>query len=111
MGASRARERRYPGQRFFRPDRDDNRTRCAFWVAVSVAIIFGAILGAGESVNDLALCLAFTAWLVVFHSTFRVGWWPSVGMSILATIVFLETNEILGTALGLALPSLFQFPT
>jgi hypothetical protein len=83
----------------------------AYALVLLVAIIlYGEIIGEAEPVYELALTLAFIAWLVFLRSSFQTGWSASAGLSFLSLVVFLGLNALLGVVLNVALPSLFQFP-
>ncbi|MGA2665030.1 MAG: hypothetical protein ABSF83_08815 [Nitrososphaerales archaeon] len=79
-------------------------------VLVGAVVFLGAIIGESGQVSDAALSLAFVAWLFVFRFSLPVGWRGAAGMSVVSLVVFLALNAALAYALGLALPTLFEFP-
>lgn len=79
-------------------------------VVVSASVLYGAIIGEGQTVAIYALSGAAVVWLVFFHSSLRLRWPVALATSALASILFIGLGWLLGDLLGLSLPALFQFP-
>jgi hypothetical protein len=57
--------------------------------------ILSSILPAGNSVNTIAIAIAFIAWIYVFKRGFRTGWIRALGISIAAIVVFVIIGIII----------------
>jgi len=75
-------------------------------VYVIVLFIADFFLGAimGNNAYIWAFILAFVAWLWVYKSVFKTGWLGAIGISIIAVIVFVVVNVLLGQMFGIHLP-------
>jgi hypothetical protein len=77
-------------------------------VLVVVDFFLGAIIG--NTAFIWAYLLAFIGWIWVYKASFHVGWIRGLGIAILAIIMFVIINYILGVLFGVALPGTFFTP-
>ena len=76
-------------------------------VLVAVDLFLGAVVH--EGVYVWAFILAFLAWLWVYKAVFATGWLGAIAIAILAVVVFLVINVVVGLLFGVTLPARF-FP-
>ena len=76
-------------------------------VLVAVDLFLGAVVH--EGVYIWAFILAFLAWLWVYKAVFATGWLGAIAIAILAVVVFLVINVVVGLLFGVTLPPRF-FP-
>lgn len=76
-------------------------------VVALVSYVFLHLIIGGYAII-LAVLLAVVAWLGVYKSIFSVGWLGALAIAILAGIVVVVLNVILGLLLGVNLPSFFH---
>lgn len=67
----------------------------------------GAVIG--SSAGPLALLLGLLAWLAVFRGAFHTSWLGAVGIVVLAWVILLLFNFVLGAVLSVRLPDFFPF--
>jgi len=77
-------------------------------VLLLVNFFLGAI--AGQSASIWAYILAFIAWIWVFKASFKTNWLAGLGIAILAVVILIVLNILLGSLFGTAIPGSF-FPT
>jgi hypothetical protein len=83
----------------------------AYEVVILVATItYGAIIGEGGPASLLALGCSAATWVILFRTSLRTTWVASGVMTLVATMMFVGINLILGNLFGVSLPTLFQFP-
>jgi hypothetical protein len=77
-------------------------------VLLLVNFFLGAI--AGQSASIWAYILAFIAWIWVFKASFKTNWLAGLGIAILAVVILIVLNILLGSLFGTAIPGSF-FPS
>ncbi len=76
-------------------------------VLVAVDLFLGAVVH--ESVYVWAFILAFLAWLWVYKAVFATGWLGAIAIAVLAVVVFIIINAVVGLLFGVTIPARF-FP-
>lgn len=79
-------------------------------VIVGSTILYGEIIGQGETVGIVALAGAGLVWFLFFRRSLKLGWNVAIALSAFVGALFVCMSWILGDFLGLSLPALFQFP-
>jgi hypothetical protein len=77
-------------------------------VLLLVDFFLGSLVG--QSASIWAYILAFIAWIWVFKASFKTNWLAGLGIAILAVVILVVLNIILGSFFGVAIPGSF-FPT
>jgi len=78
-----------------------------FVILIVVDFFLGTLIGSGAFI--IAYILAFIAWIWVYKSSFATSWLGSLGIAILAVIIFAVVSVILGALFGIVVPASF-FP-
>ncbi len=78
-----------------------------FIVTFLVDFLLGAVIGSTAFI--FGYILALIAWIWVFKASFQTGWLQAIGIAILAWVIFVILNIIVGALFGVAYPSPF-FP-
>ena len=76
-------------------------------VAFVVAYFLGAVIG--SAAGALALVLGLVVWLAVFRAAFRTSWLGAVGIVIVAWLILLALDFILGSIFHVPFPDFFPF--
>jgi len=76
-----------------------------FIVLFAVDTFLGAVIGSTAYV--WASILAFLAWLAVFKGAFHTGWLGALAVAVLAILVFIILNALLGIVFGITFPGYF----
>ena len=71
------------------------------------SVALGAVIG--PSANAIGLFLGLLGWLAVFRRSFRTSWLGAVGIVILAWLILVVINFVLGAILSVKLPDFFPF--
>jgi len=76
-----------------------------FIVLFGVDMFLGAVVGGSAFI--WALILAFVAWLGMYKAAFHTGWLGALAIAVLAILVFIVLNVLLGTFFGITFPGIF----
>ncbi len=63
----------------------------------------------GASAGIWAVLLGFIAWLAVYRASFDTGWLGAFGIAIVAVLVVVAFNAMIGAALGVSFPLAVPF--
>ena len=79
-----------------------------FIVYFIVAIFLGAVIGAAAAV-PFAIILGVIAWLAVYRSAFKTGWFGAIAIVIVAWVVLIILDFVLVHTFGIKFPDFFPF--
>lgn len=72
-----------------------------------VSVALGAVIG--PSAGAIGVFLGLLGWLAVFRGSFHTSWLGAVGIVVLAWIILVVINFVLGAIFSVKLPDFFPF--